>query len=304
MTKPKVPPHRVTPYTIRELEQKKLSLTNDGQLSLFFLGVGSAFSKRHYQTNLLIIKGQDHLLVDCGTKTPQAFHELGLPVSRVQNYYLTHSHADHIGGLEEVMLMARYGTKNKPHVWITDAYQNSLWEMSLKGGVEFNEELDGRNLAFADMWQIHRPRWQPGYPRETYEFEVGSIRLKAFRTMHVPGTTAHWENSFWSTGLVIDDRILFSGDTKYDPHLVTDFTRLFPIEQIFHDCQFFPPGGVHASIDELRDLNDEHKARTLLMHYGDDWENHMEKVSALGFGGLARQWVYYDFPKPKNSGRP
>ncbi len=304
MTKTKPMTRRAPSYTLRELNGQRLSLTNDGQLSLFFVGVGSAFSKLHYQTNLLIVKGQDHLMVDCGTKTPQAFHELGLPVSQVRNFYLTHSHADHIGGLEEVMLVARYGTRTKPNVWITPSYQTSLWDMSLRGGGSFNEINDGKNLTFADMWESKPLRWQPGYPRETYEFDVGSIHLKAFRTMHVPGSALSWESSFWSTGLVIDDRILFSGDTKFDRALVEDYTSLFPIETIFHDCQFFPPGGVHASIDELKDLPTDLKAKMILVHYGDDWEKNLSKVADLGFEGLARQWVFYDFSKPRRtSGR-
>jgi len=285
-------------------DRAKLSLVNDGQLSLFFIGVGSAFSKRNYQTNLLIVKGSDHLLIDCGTKTPQAFHELGLPVAHVRNYFLTHSHADHIGGLEEVMLVARYGTQTKPNVWISESYQHALWDMSLRGGSAFNEESGGKNLTFGDMWQIHRPRWLTGYPRETYAFEVGSIQLKAFRTMHVPGNATSWENAFWSTGLVIDDRVLFSGDTKYDPALIADYTKLFPIETVFHDCQFTPPGGVHASIDELKNLSADVRAKTLLMHYGDDWEKHTDKVTALGFQGLVQPWTYYDFAsKPRSRSR-
>ncbi len=288
-------------------DRNQLSLTNDGQLSLFFIGVGSAFSKRNYQTNLLIVKGGDHLLIDCGTKTPQAFHELGLPVAHIRNYFLTHSHADHVGGLEEVMLVARYGTQTKPNVWITESYQHSLWDMSLRGGSAFNEEASGKNLTFGDMWQVHRPRWLTGYPRETYEFEVGSIKLKAFRTVHVPGNATSWENAFWSTGLVIDDRVLFSGDTKYDPLMVEEFSTLFDVEVIFHDCQFTPPGGVHASIDELKDLPAKTRAKTLLMHYGDDWEKHTDKVASLGFQGLARPWVYYDFeaakPRAKTKGK-
>jgi len=303
MTKTKLSTRPAPTYTLREPSEGPLSLTNDGRLSLFFLGVGGAFSKRHYQTNLLIVKGEDHLLIDCGTKTPQAFHELGLPLSKVKNYYLTHSHADHIGGLEEVMLVSRYGTRVKPDVWITEAYQNILWDESLKGGSAFNESNGGRYLGFGDMWQAHRPRWLPGFPRETYEFEVGSIRLKAFRTMHVPGDSSSWETSFWSTGLIIDDRILFSGDTRFDQALIDDYTRLFPIETIFHDCQFTPPGGVHASIDELTILPDEVRAKMVLMHYGDDWEKNEAKVAALGFRGLAKQWTYYDFAPAKTRGR-
>ena len=282
---------------IRGLTANKLSLTNDGQLSLFFVGVGSAFSKRHYQTNLLIVKGNDHLMVDMGTKTPQAFYELGTPITSLKNYFVTHSHADHVGGLEEVMLMSRYMSRTKPNIYITETYQHMLWDMSLRGGSSFNEEEEGRHLTFGDMWTVHRLRWLPNYPRETYEFEVGGINCKAFRTMHIPGNAPSWVESSWSTGLVIDDRILFTGDTKYDPDLLLSFDKKFNLDYIFHDCQFFPPGGVHASIEELKELPESIRKKIVLMHYGDDWEKNLEKVQQQGFHSLAQQWVYYDFPK-------
>ena len=53
---------------------KTVRFENDGELEFFFIGTGSAFSKRFFQTNILIIKGKDHLLVDCGTMCPYAFH--------------------------------------------------------------------------------------------------------------------------------------------------------------------------------------------------------------------------------------
>jgi ribonuclease BN (tRNA processing enzyme) len=291
-------------FTIRELEGQKLSLTNEGGLSLFFLGVGGAFSKRHYQTNLLVVKGDDHLMIDCGTKTPQAFFELGLPIANVKNYFLTHSHADHVGGLEEVMLIARYGTNTRPNVWITESYQSLLWDMTLRGGSAFNEESSGKNLTFGDMWQVHRPSWLKNYPRETWEFHVGGINFKAFRTMHIPGNSTSWVDSSWSTGLIIDNRILFSGDTKFDRAMIMEFDSLFAIETIYHDCQFFPAGGVHASIEELKTLPAKIKAKMVLMHYGDDWEKKEALVAEYGFKALARQWSWYDYAgKPSSAGK-
>jgi len=86
---------------------------DDTSPSLFFIGAGNAFTKKFYQNNALIVKGQDHVLIDCGTRTPEALATLGLSVMDVHTYLITHSHADHIGGLEEVMLINRYMARRK-----------------------------------------------------------------------------------------------------------------------------------------------------------------------------------------------
>jgi ribonuclease BN (tRNA processing enzyme) len=277
---------------IKTLNQRPFSLSNDGGLELFFIGVGSAFTKRHYQTNLLIIKGNDHLLIDCGTKCPQAFYELDTPVTDVRNVLITHSHADHIGGLEEVALLGRYMTGRKPNMVINEAYQHILWDMSLRGGAAYNEEDAGDILGFHDFFEIIRPGWLPGYPRETFSVDVGSIHLKMMRTMHVPDSSRGWQSSFWSCGVIIDDRVFFTSDTRYDPDLVCTYDEQFDFEWIFHDCQFFT-GGVHASIDELKNYSPELKRKMYLTHYGDNWEQYAGTVGEHGFAGLASQHVHY-----------
>jgi len=80
---------------------KPLSLKTDGHLRLVFIGVGSAFAKRRRQSNMLLIQGDHHVLIDCGTQGPLALNDLGLSVRDVDCYLPTHSHADHIGGFEE-----------------------------------------------------------------------------------------------------------------------------------------------------------------------------------------------------------
>ena len=111
----------------------------------------------------------------CGTRCPQAFHELGIPVTQVKNFLITHSHADHIGGLEEVALMGRYAVGQKPIIVITELFQRLLWNMSLLGGAGHNEQEASIRLSFDNYFDILRPVKLTGLPRETFAAKVGKI---------------------------------------------------------------------------------------------------------------------------------
>jgi ribonuclease BN (tRNA processing enzyme) len=270
------------------------SLENQGYLSLHFIGAGSAFTKKFYQNNLLVVKGPDHVLIDCGTRTPEALSKLGLSVLTIRNYLITHSHADHIGGLEEVMLMSRYVGKSRPTMIAPARYRRLLWEKSLKGGAAYNERNKGKWLRFEDFWDVMDPVPVPGADRDLAEVQLGSIKLAMFRTMHIPDSAPSWRSSAQSYGVVIDDSILFTGDTRFDPGLIAYMEDRYELKTIFHDCQFFD-GGVHASINELRNLPAATKAKTWLMHYGDAMETKADTIRDLGFAGFARQWEAFDY---------
>jgi ribonuclease BN (tRNA processing enzyme) len=274
---------------------RPLPLTNDGSLQLFFVGAGNAFSKKFYQTNLLVIKGDTHLLIDCGTRTPEALAYLGLPVTKIDNFLITHSHADHIGGLEEVMLMNRYAeSRRKPAIVLSKAYQRELWSMSLRGGCAFNERHGGHNLAFEDFWTPVHPKRIRDADRQLASAQIGSLKLTIFRTKHIPDNAPDWSQSAPSHGVIIDDRVLFTSDTRYDPQMVQDLDAVYKFETIFHDGQLFT-GGVHASMDELDALPAEIKAKMYLMHYQDSVDAQKTKALALGFAGFAEQWRHYAF---------
>ncbi len=270
---------------------KKVKLTTNGDLCLYFVGTGSAFAKTLNQNNLLITKGDDHLLVDCGTKCSQALFEVGVSMAQISNYLITHSHADHIGGLEEVQLFGRYVLQQKPNMVITKTYEKILWEQSLRGGSELSEKTP---LSFPDLWNTIRPKKLKSYPRETFEANVGSINVKMPRTMHFPDSATSWKDCAWSCAVIIDDRVLFTSDTRFDPDLIESFDKKFSFDIIFHDAQMFT-GGVHSSLEELCTLPERLRKKIVLMHYGDNWRDFRGRAREAGFHSWAKEGHTYSF---------
>ena len=279
-----------------------LPLGNKGDLDISFIGAGSAFSKKYFQNNILVVKGEVHVLVDCGSRAPEALAALGLSVTDIGTYLVTHTHADHIGGLEEVMLLNRYAAHKRPRIIVTDKLKKILWDMSLRGGASYNEVKNGAPLVFEDYFEQVPPRRVPRTSREYSVVQEGEVdtglEIGLFRTKHVPDAALTWEDSFPSYGLLLDRRVLFTSDTRFDPELVLDMDRQYGLETIFHDCQFFK-GGVHASLEELATLPASIKAKTWLMHYGDGIEEQRDKAAKLGFAGFASERHTYRFAEEK-----
>ena len=278
-----------------------LKLTNDGELELLFLGTGSAFVKENFQNNLLVVKGQDHLLVDCGTRCPEAFHRYKSSLLQIKNVFVSHSHSDHTGGIEELALMHRYATHTRPNFIITDEYKEILWNETLKGGLSYGERgtskfgnsVDGY-LTFEDYFNQINPVPVKGAPRPLFETNIGSINIKIYRTMHMPDCAKTWEDSQISFGILIDERILFPCDTRFDPELLNWMEETYHPEIILHDCQAIM-GGVHASIIDLKTLPENIRKKLLLCHYADSFADF--NAQSEGFAGLAKPAIYYNFGK-------
>ena len=278
--------------------QEPLNLTNDGNLEIVFIGVGSAFAKLHNQTNFLIIKGKTHVMVDFGMTGPAALWETArLSPVDIDTILPTHSHADHVGGIECLGLMNRYVgqrfmNKPKTKMIVTSEYQRILWDQSLRGGMEWNEDLEthgkGRKLSFTDFFQVIRPEWKASMPRETFEIDYEGIHIELFRTNHIPEQSSKWEDAFVSFGLMIDNRVFVSMDTQYDEELIRHYSP--KSEVMFQDVQFFS-GAVHAPMDDLKKFSSEIKQKMYLMHYADNWK----EQNANDFAGWAEEGVRYIF---------
>ena len=180
---------------------------------------------------------------------------------------------------------------NKPKLKmiLSEEYEQILWNMSLRGGMEWNEtSTKGQRLTFNDYFDSIRPKTLETSPRLVLEINFNGINIELFGTNHIPEDAESQSQAFMTFGLFVDNRILFSGDTKFDSLLFDRYSN--KSEYIFHDSSFLP-NPVHASIQELRTLPIEVKNKLFLMHYGDNWK----EQDITGFAGLAKQGYKYCF---------
>jgi hypothetical protein len=255
---------------------------------------------------MVVIKGDTSIFIDIGSKLPIKLGEFGLSVHDVKNLAVTHSHADHVGGVEELGLKRRYeaplmqalaeGHQLPPKgngdvfkrmaeirksgetripLFSPQNYAADLWGQTLRGGMAHSEEVDlggptGRMTInhFFDLRPVKKVHGK--YKRDAWEFSVGEgkdkIEFLMFVGPHIPDTATSLNDNFFSAGFIIDRRVMISGDTRYDPEAILEIGA--ECETIFNDCQSFP-GGVHVFYNELCGLPAPVKKRMLLYHCDD-----------------------------------
>ncbi|MFC4778418.1 MBL fold metallo-hydrolase [Paenibacillus sp. GCM10023252] len=242
------------------------------QVDIQMLGTGSAFAKKYDNNNALIASGGRKLLLDCGITLPRALHQGGLTFGDLDAVLISHIHADHVGGLEEYAFQMRFIYGRKPVLYIAESLIEPLWEQTLKGG------LTQEGLQSMDDFFEVRPL------TEGVEAELlPGIRVRPLRTEHIEG-----KNSY---SFVINGSFFYSADMKFNPYLLEQLVN-DGVEVIYHDCQLYSPGVVHASLDELLTLPPSIQERTWLMHYGDNREDYDGRTGLMRFVEQGKRYTW------------
>jgi ribonuclease BN (tRNA processing enzyme) len=267
-------------------------------MELYTLGSGNAFTKKNWQSNFLIRQNKKWLMIDCGSFAPLALNEeMGLSEVDIDAVYISHIHADHVGGLEALAFCTFFNpTIPRPKMFIQGQYiiqddnqsfasglARDLWSDSLQGGLRGLETEDAQLHTYFDVNPV----------QENGHFIWEGIKFDMVQTVHV-SARYKIENSYglmW-TDPDTNERIYITTDTQFCPvNAMTAYLK--ECDVIFHDCETsLFPSNVHASYERLRELPDEIKAKMWLYHYHDNvidnWDLWSDKAEADGFRGFVK----------------
>lgn len=249
-------------------------------MKITFAGVGGAFTdQRYYQSNMFVTaRSGKRLMIDCGGDARFSFGEHGATNQNIGEWcdgvYISHLHADHIGGLEWLGFCTYFNPKSpKPKLYIVNHLVRELWR-SLRGGMRSHEGVVLRLDSFFDVRSISI----------NDHFDWEGIRFVPIQTVHImDGMRIVPSYGLLITELTTPERTVFlTTDTQFCPRQIERFYDRS--EVVFHDCETYPfKSGVHAHYDDLRTLPEATKKKMWLYHYGPDPKQRPEEDGFCGF---------------------
>lgn len=253
-------------------------------MKLIFIGSGSAFTvgSNNYHSNMLLTNNDgQHLLIDCGSDARFSLHEIGLSYADIQDVYISHLHADHVGGLEWLAFTHKFDPKcNKPNLYLCDKLVKKLWKHVLSGGLC---SLQVEEATIHSYFNVHAVEENGNFHWHDLEFRiVQSVHfLSGFTIMPSYGLL------FTLNGT----RIFITTDTQFAPNQIMDFYKIADV--IFHDCETAPvKSRVHAHYEELKTLPAEIKKKMWLYHYN---PGKLPDAKKDGFQGFASKGQVFEF---------
>jgi len=253
-------------------------------MKLTFLGTGAAFTvgDGNYHSNM-VLESDSHkkLLIDCGTDVRLSIYEQSIPVRDLEDVYISHLHADHMGGLEWLAFTSKYSPQGsyKATLHLSHDLVEDLWNRALSAGLNPSKDP---NIDLSTYFKIDE------IPYNTFQWE--GVNLHLVPTRHVVSHSWHMPcYGLWF--LANGKRVLITGDTQFDLEGMSKFYDQSDI--IFHDCETqINMSGVHAHYIQLKELDSQIKSKMWLYHYQ---PGPLPDAKKEGFKGFVRKGQCFDF---------
>jgi ribonuclease BN (tRNA processing enzyme) len=215
-------------------------------LALRFLGVGSAQAVELGSAGAVLERdGVPLLLIDCGPETLTRYLEIYAEPPRA--VYLTHTHMDHVAGLERLFYRVYFDVALKGSVRL---YAHAALLPHLQSRVaDYPQVVAEGGANFWDAFHLipcSRGFWHAGL-----WFDVFATRH------HAPQT---------SFGLALRGSFAWTGDTRPIPEMLAAHAPAPAL--IAHDCGL-AANPSHTGVEDLaREYTHEQCTRMVLYHYG------------------------------------
>ena len=273
-------------------------------MKLTFIGVGGAFTMKNWQSNMLFetslptmtpgVNVHDsngevvrRMLLDCGGDARFALAALGLGAKDIDAVYISHCHADHVGGLEWLGFSRYFSPGTKPDLYINERLAGQLWNDSLRGGMASQGVILTLDSFFRQVFRVPKNdsfRWQNRkfQPIQTVHYMDGYEIVPSYGLLVSNPNNKDAGEAFITT------------DTQFCPRQIEDFYKRAYI--IFQDCETYDltgniRSGVHAHYLDLKTLPAETKAKMWLYHYSD---GELPDAVADGFAGFIQKGQSFD----------
>ncbi len=247
-------------------------------MKLTFIGSGSAFTTHNnYHSNMLLESDDGRrLLIDCGSDARFALAEMGLSYLDITDVYVSHLHADHVGGLEWLCFNTRFDPnyEGKPNLYVSGLIVNDLWEHSLSGGLS---SLQAEFASLDTFFDVH-------IVKESKGFDWDGLHFNLVQTTHVMNGEALMP-SFGLEFEVNEKKYYLTTDTRFTPDQL--HPHYMHADVIFHDCETTDKhSNVHAHYEDLKTLDAKLRSKMWLYHYN---PGELPDAKADGFSGFVKK---------------
>lgn len=253
-------------------------------MKLIFLGTGSAFTvgDGNYQSNMILCSPHGrNLLIDCGSDVRMSLYEQGLSYRDVDAVYISHLHADHVGGLEWLAFTNKFDLerKHKPILLVSEDIVEDLWNKVLSGGLSSLMDEAATLTSYFDVKIISSDQ----------KFCWEGIDFQLVKTVHFM-SNYFVSPSYGFIFFIRSKQIFITTDTQFTlEHLMPYYLNSY---LIFQDCETSPlKSGYHAHYSDLVALDSKIKEKMWLYHYQ---PGNLPDAKKDGFKGFVKKGQDFD----------
>lgn len=237
-------------------------------MRVLIVGIGDAFSTKHFGTSCVIEGPEGLILVDCPDAVLRGLSEAStasgwrVDAASIRDIVITHLHGDHCNGLEALgflqWLKRRRHPAPPPRLHMGPGAASRIWE-------RLAPSMDqGGRVSLSEYFELHV--LEPSTP-----VRIAGLEVETHPTHHpVPTTALRFSNGVKRFG--------WSADTPWDPALAK---WLAECDLFVHETNS-PPA--HTPIDPLNAMPESIRRKMRLSHIPDDFDPASSPIAVLRQG--------------------